>query len=467
MPPMSASDAIVPRVVVVGRPNVGKSSLFNWLVGKRIAIEDPTAGVTRDRLVQRIGLGGRFIDLVDTGGMGFDDPDGLTGQIDAQITAGLAEAALVVMVVDVRAGLVADDRMVADRVRRTGATVLLVANKADDAALDAHAAEFAALGFGTPVVTSVRGNRGRDRLEEEILERIPEAWPEEAEAGALPEMKLAIVGRRNVGKSTFVNALARAERVITSPVAGTTRDSIDVRFEVDGHSFLAIDTPGLRRAKSRTSDIDFYSTHRAQRGIRRADVVLLFFDATEPIGKVDKQLAETIVEEAKPVVFVVNKWDLYAADVRRREWIQYLRDTFRTMPWAPVEFVTATAARNVKATVDTAQRLFRQAGTRVPTARLNALIREAVTSNPPPSDRRGRPTRVYYATQVEVLPPTIVLATSGTAGLPETYQRYLINALRERTPFREVPIRLVVRDRGAVAGEGGASADESVGPGGE
>ncbi|MFM8538504.1 MAG: ribosome biogenesis GTPase Der [Planctomycetaceae bacterium] len=446
---MSASDAIVPRVVVVGRPNVGKSSLFNWLVGKRIAIEDPTAGVTRDRLVQRIGLGGRFIDLVDTGGMGFDDPDGLTGQIDAQITAGLAEAALVVMVVDVRAGLVADDRMVADRVRRTGAPVLLVANKADDAALDAHAAEFAALGFGTPVVTSVRGNRGRDRLEDEILERIPEAWPEEAEAGSLPEMKLAIVGRRNVGKSTFVNALAHEERVITSPVAGTTRDSVDVRFEVDGRAFLAIDTPGLRRTKSRTSDLDFYATHRAERSIRRADVVLLFFDATEPIGKVDKQLAETIVTEWKPVVLVVNQWDLYAADVARREWSDYLRDTFRTMPWAPVAFVTATTGRNAKAVIDTAQRLFRQSRERVTTARLNDVLRAAVEANQPPRDARGKPVRLFYATQVETGPPTIVIATSAPRAVTEPYRRYLLNAFRQALPFREVPIRMLLRGRTA------------------
>ena len=310
----------MPKVVIVGRPNVGKSSLFNWLIEKRIAIEDPTAGVTRDRLVQRVDLDGRVVDLVDTGGMGFDDPDGLTAQIDRQIAAGLAEAAVIVFVVEVRSGLLAADMEVGQRVRKAGPPVLLVANKADDPKFDVHAHEFDALGFGPPLVVSVRQNRNRGDLVEAIVEHLPEAWPEEAEAAALPEMKLAIVGRRNVGKSTFVNALAREDRVITSPVAGTTRDSVDVRFEVDGRSFLAIDTPGLRRTKSRTTDIDFYSTHRAQRSIRRADVVLLFFDATEPIGKVDKQLAETITEEAKPVVFVVNKWDLYAADVKKREW---------------------------------------------------------------------------------------------------------------------------------------------------
>lgn len=440
---------VIPQVVVVGRPNVGKSSLFNWLIEKRIAIEDPTAGVTRDRLVQRVSLEDRVFDLVDTGGMGFDDPDGLTTQIDAQIASGLTSAALIVFVVEVRSGLLPADREVARRVRLTGAPVLLVANKADDPKYDLLAHDFDELGFGEPLIVSVRQNRNRAELVDEIVAHLPEAWPEEAEGAALPEMKLAIVGRRNVGKSTFTNALAHEERVITSPVAGTTRDSVDVRFEVDGHSFLAIDTPGLRRTKSRTTDLDFYSTHRAERSIRRADVVLLFLDASEPIGRVDKQLVDTILEEAKPVVFVINKWDLYAGEVDRKEWDDYLRETFRSMPWAPVEFTTATSGRNVKAVVDTAQRLFRQSSTRIATAKLNTVIRTAVETNRPPADGRGRPVRIYYATQVEVNPPTIVLSTSAPRSITEPYKRYLVNSLRQTTPLREVPIRLLVRGRGS------------------
>jgi len=445
---------MIPQIVITGRPNVGKSSLFNWLIEKRIAIEDPTAGVTRDRLVQRIELDGRVVDLVDTGGMGFDDPDGLTAQIDAQIESGLAAAAAILLVVDIRAGLAAADEEVARRVRRAGTPVILVANKADSPTFDAGAADFAPLGFGQPVIVSARQHRNRGLLEDAILPLLPPAEEGEPDSAELPEMKLAMVGRRNVGKSTFVNALAREERVITSPVAGTTRDSVDVRFEVDGRGFLAIDTPGLRRAKSRTSDIDFYATHRAERSIRRADVVLLFFDAAEPIGKVDKQLAETITEQAKPVVFVVNKWDLYAGDVKKREWTQYLRDTFPMMPWAPVAFVTATQGRNVKATIDTAQRLYRQGHTRVSTARLNAVLREAVDANRPSSDRRGRPVRLYYATQVEVGPPTIVISASGPKSIAEPYKRYLAGFFRKRLPFREVPLRLLFRGKQA-EGEAG------------
>ena len=435
-----------PQVVIVGRPNVGKSSIFNWLSQRRIAIEDPTAGVTRDRLTQRIECGGKIIDLIDTGGMGFDDPDGLTEQIDMQIEAGLATAGVVVFVVDIRTGRIPADAEVAARLRQSGANVLLVANKSDDEKYDVLGHDFDELGFGSPIVTSTKQNRHRDELVEAITTLLPTTTENVAATTDLPEMKVAIVGRRNVGKSTFVNALAKEERVIASPVAGTTRDSIDVRFEVDGHSFLAIDTPGLRRTKSRKSDIDFYSTHRAERSIRRADVVLMLFDATEPVGKVDKQLVDLIIEQQKPVLLVVNKWDLYAGDVERSEWAQYLRDTFRTMPWAPIAFVTAKTGRNVKAAIDTTQRLFRQSQARVPTAALNTMIHAATQATRPPSDRRGRPVRIYFATQVDTAPPTIVLSTSSPESITAPYKRYLLSSLRKNAPFTEVPIKILVRN---------------------
>ena len=318
----------VSQVAIVGRPNVGKSSLFNWLVGKRIAIVDPTAGVTRDRVTYLLPLGGRFIELVDTGGMGIVDCDNLSEHVESQIQTAIDSADVVLLVVDVRAGLTPLDQEVAKRLRYLDAPVICVANKTDAASLDSQADEFYKLGRKL-ICTSTQQNRGKSDLENAILEKLPPASAEEPPDEAV--MKVAIVGRRNVGKSTLVNTLAQAERMITSEIPGTTRDSVDVRFELDGKAFMAIDTPGFRRSKSVTTDVDFYSTHRAQRSIRRADVVLLFFDATQRISKVDKQLCDYIAQQYKPCIFVVNKWDLVAGSMPTEKWVAYLRDTFRTM----------------------------------------------------------------------------------------------------------------------------------------
>ncbi|HVW39701.1 MAG TPA: ribosome biogenesis GTPase Der, partial [Pirellulales bacterium] len=328
----------VPQVVIVGRPNVGKSSLFNWLVGKRVAIVDDTAGVTRDRLTHLMCIADRYFELVDTGGMGIEDVDNLTSHIEEQIETAIDSADLLLFVVDTREGLTPLDEEVARRLRYARAPVLCVANKADAASLDSQADEFYRFGRGKLIRVSTRENRGRQELLDEIFERLPD------DAGEPPPpestMKVAIVGRRNTGKSTFVNTLAQAERVIVSEVPGTTRDSVDVRFELDGKSFTAIDTPGLRRRKSISTDIDFYSTHRAERSVRRADVVLLFFDAGERISKVDKQLCDYVAEQYKPCIFVVNKWDMFAGGLSTDKWVAYLRDTFRTMHHVPIAFIT-------------------------------------------------------------------------------------------------------------------------------
>lgn len=297
----------ISQVVIVGRPNVGKSSLFNWLAGKRLAIVDPTAGVTRDRVSHLIELGGRFAELVDTGGMGMTDVDNLTEQVEDQIQIAVDSAQLVLFVVDCRDGPVPLDQEVGRRLRYVTAPVLLVVNKVDTPTFEAQAGEF--YRFGRKMVqVSVKENRGKSELWEAIQQRLPEAALDDV-SPVDPVMKVAIVGQRNVGKSTLVNTLTNAERMIVSEVPGTTRDSVDVRFELDGKAFMAIDTPGFRRGKSIKTDVEFYSTHRAQRSIRRADVVLLFFDATQRISKVDKQLCDYITQQYKPCMFVVNKWD--------------------------------------------------------------------------------------------------------------------------------------------------------------
>src|SRR5882724_6613780 len=269
----------VPQVVIVGRPNVGKSSVLNWLAGIRIAIVDDQPGVTRDRLTHLMCHDDRYFELVDTGGMGIADMDNLTAHIEEQINLAIDSAAIILFVVDTREGMLPLDQDVARRLRSVTVPIICLANKADSETLDSQADEFYRLGAGKPLRISTLQNRNRAVLLNMIVAQLPPALDDEAAGSTATEMKVAIVGRRNVGKSTFINSLVKAERMIVSEVPGTTRDSVDVRFELDGKSFTAIDTPGLRRTKSQKTDIDFYSTHRAQRSIRRADIVFLFLDA--------------------------------------------------------------------------------------------------------------------------------------------------------------------------------------------
>ena len=436
----------IPQVVIVGRPNVGKSSLFNWLAGKRLAIVDPTSGVTRDRVSHLLDIGGRFAELVDTGGMGIEDSDNLTEQIEEQIQLAVDSAHLVLFVVDCRDGPVPLDQEVAKRLRYVSAPVLLVVNKADTPALESQADEF--YRFGRKILrVSAKENRGKSELSDAIFHALPgPALDEVLQPPGDAVMKVAIVGRRNVGKSTLVNTLAHAERMIVSEVPGTTRDSVDVRFELDGKAFLAIDTPGFRRTKSINTDVDFYSTHRAQRSIRRADVVLLFFDATQRISKVDKQLCDYIAQQYKPCLFVVNKWDLTSGAMPTEKWVTYLRDNFRTMWYAPIAFITGQTGKNVKATLNHAQMLFRQSLQRVSTSQLNKLLRAALDRNPPPVHQNRRP-KIYYATQVAVQPPTIVLFCSDPQAISPQYQRSLLRVFRDELEFGEVPIKLYLRRR--------------------
>jgi GTP-binding protein len=436
----------VPQVVIVGRPNVGKSSLLNWLAGVRIAIVDDQPGVTRDRLTHLVCHEDRFFELVDTGGMGFADMDNLTRHIAEQISLAIDSASVILFVVDSHEGMMPLDQDIARRLRSVGVPIICIANKADDESLDAQAEEFYRLGVGKPLHVSTRQNRNRAVLLNLIVRSLPPPLEENPLDVAEPEMKMAIVGRRNVGKSTLINTLVSAPRMIVSEVPGTTRDSVDVRFEMDGKSFVAIDTPGIRRTKSRKTDIDFYSTHRAQRSIRRADVVLLFFDCAERISKVDKQLCDYIAEQYKPCMFVVNKWDKLVKTMPTEKWVRYLHDAFGTMRYAPIAFITGETGKNVKAMLNHAQMLFKQSLARVSTGRLNRMVREAVRQSAPPPFK-GRLPKIYYATQVGVQPPTIVLFCNEPKGISKPYQRYLLGKFRDELDFEEVPIKLYLRRR--------------------
>ena len=439
----------VPRVVIVGRPNVGKSSLLNWLAGLRLAIVEDRPGVTRDRVDYLMSHEDRYFELVDTGGIGIQDEDNLTQHIEDQIQMAIDSASVILFVVDTRAGLVPLDEEVARRLRHIDVPVICVANKSDDIKFDDLAADFYRLGRGQIIPVSTQQNRNRGLLLNVVLERLPaedSSELEDAESQDHPEMKVAIVGRRNVGKSTFVNTLAQAQRMIVSEVAGTTRDSVDVRFELDDKAFVAIDTPGIRRPRSRNAPIDFYGTHRAQRSIRRADVVFLFLDATQRLSKVDKQLCDYISQQYKPCILVVNKWDLLAKSMPTEKWVRYLHDTFRTMRYAPIAFITGESGKNVKALLNHGQMLFKQSRQRITTGQFNRLLRDAIRRSPPPMHQNRRP-KVYYATQVGIQPPTLVLFCNDPAAISLPYQRYLLGAVRDQLQFEEVPIKLYLRKR--------------------
>ncbi|MEN0110043.1 MAG: ribosome biogenesis GTPase Der [Planctomycetota bacterium] len=437
----------IPQVAIVGRPNVGKSSLLNWLAGVRVAIVDDKPGITRDRVVYLMRHHDRFFELVDTGGMGHMDADQLTDDIEQQIDNAIDSADVILLVVDSRSGLVTMDQEVAKRLRYLKTPVLCVANKTDDPKFDSTADEFGRLGHGPPVKVSTTQNRGKVPLLGKLVEALPPEADDSQGEPAEPEMRVAIVGRRNVGKSTFVNTLAGADRMITSEVPGTTRDSVDVRFEMDDKSFVAIDTPGIRRTRAQQKfDIDFYGAHRAQRSIRRADVVLLFLDCGERIGKIDKQLADYITQQHKPCVLVVNKWDKLAGTMPTEKWVSYLSDQMPGLRYAPIAFITGQTGKNVKALLNHAQMLFKQSRERVSTGVLNRLVREAVARNPPPVDGNRRP-KIYYATQVGVQPPTIVLFCSQPSSFSKPYLRYLLGRFRDELPFAETPIKIYLRKR--------------------
>jgi GTP-binding protein len=433
----------VPVVAIVGRPNVGKSSLFNWLAGRRIAIVDPTAGVTRDRLTTLIPLDDRYFELVDTGGMGVQDEDNLTAQVEHQIETAIDEAHVILFVVDARSGLMPLDEEVARRLRYVTKPIICVANKCDAPDFDPQAAEFYKLGRGKLVYASAQQNRGKTELFDLIRERLPKQ--EEPNPNLEVALKLAIVGRRNTGKSTFINSLAQGERVIVSEVPGTTRDSVDVRIERDGKVIIAIDTAGVRKKGSISSNLEFYSIARAERSIRRADVALLFIDPRVRISKVDKQLAAYILEQSKPAVFVVNKWDLMAP-LPTSKFGHYVRAVFPNLEFLPIAFITAKSGKNVQAVLNLAQNLHKQAGLRASTGDLNRVLQQALEHQAPPLRQNRRP-KIYFGTQVAANPPTIVLFTNGPSLFDNTYQRYLVKTFRDQLGFGDVPIKLYLRHK--------------------
>jgi GTP-binding protein len=429
----------IQSVAIVGRPNVGKSTLFNCLLGRRVAIVERFPGVTRDRITSIVQEGELFFELTDTGGIGLSG-DEIAQKVTEQIETAIKEADLLIFVTDVREGLVPLDEMAALKLRKTSKPIIVVANKADTRDLEMQAAQFHKLALGEVLPMSAIEGRGREELLGKILGKVSARQSPPA-----PQMKIAIVGRRNVGKSTFVNALARKERVIVTPKPGTTRDAIEVPFYKGTKLFVAVDTAGIRKKWKLEDSVEFFARCRAEAAIRRSDITLLLLEATQTISRVDKKLAQFVLSEGKPCVIVVNKWDL-ASGVETQEFARYVRACLPGLSFAPIIFTSALKKTHVFDAVELARSLFEQGKHRVPTAKLNRIVQEALCRRSP-GTRKGALPKIFYATQAETGAPTIVLFVNNASLFSPSYLRYLENFFRNNLPFSEIPIRLKLRSR--------------------
>ena len=439
----SAPFMALPRVAILGRPNVGKSSLLNRIAGQRVAIVEPTAGVTRDRVAVIVEIEGRRFELVDTGGLGMVDEALLKDHIEAQIQVALETADLILFVIDGKEGRVPGDDLVARRLRQLQKPVLLVANKVESRHDELAGAAWERLGFGDAMLVSAKEGFGASDLIAAILHRLPPAREEESLTRNRP-LSFAIVGKRNSGKSTLVNRLCGEERCIVSELPGTTRDSIDVEFELDGKRMMAIDTAGVRKKKSIEHAIELFSHSRSTASIRRADIVVHMFDVRESVSQVDKNLAAYCAENHKPVLLVGNKIDL-VEDFDLVKWDTYLRQQLPALDHAPVAFLSAKEGRNVDAAINLLFELQRQTQIKLSTPRLNEVLQGARDKLLP--QNRGQYPKLFYGTQIGTEPISILVFVNEPKLFRGQYERYLSRVLRENFDCPEVPIRLAFRRR--------------------
>ncbi|MDD4237931.1 MAG: ribosome biogenesis GTPase Der [Desulfotomaculaceae bacterium] len=433
-----------PIVAILGRPNVGKSTLFNRIVGGRVAIVEDTPGVTRDRLYMDAEWSGRHFTLVDTGGLDFQEESEITGHVRAQVELAIREADAVLLVVDAREGLNPDDMEVASVVRRANKPAVLVVNKVENFDSPEKIYDFFQLGLGNPIpVSAAQGLNTGD-----MLDKLVEMLPSEQMVDDSPDIiKIAVIGRPNVGKSSLVNSLLGKERVIVSSVPGTTRDAIDTTFEQDGKSYMLIDTAGIRRRSRVDRGTERYSVIRSLRAIDRCDVVLVLIDAVEGVTEQDKRIAGYAHEAGRGSVVVVNKWDLVEKDDKTmKRHTEKIRQELAFMPYAPLLFTSALTGQRVLKVLELVDFVAEKHATRITTAQLNVLLREATQQNPPPTDKTRR-LKILYATQSGVKPPRFVLFVNDPELMHFSYQRYLENQIRAAYGFEGTPIRFSLRRR--------------------
>ena len=430
-----------PVVAIVGRPNVGKSTLFNRLIGERLAIVEDLPGTTRDRIYGTVDWNGRELSLIDTGGLD-DAKQQIPKAVRRQAEAAIAEADLILFLADAKTGIVPVDHDVADQLRRSGKPVILVANKADSWRGEAQAAEFYELGLGEVHAVSALAGHGTGDLLDAVVAQLP---PERTAEDESAEPRIAIVGRPNVGKSSFLNRLAGEERAVVGDEPGTTRDTIDTVLEHEGRRVRLVDTAGIRRRGRIEQGIEQYALLRTIHALERADVAILLVDATEGITAQDTHIAGYAIEAGVGLVLAVNKWDVVEhSEERTLDMERVIAREFHFAPWMGHRFVSAKTGRNVSTTLGDAVAVVEVRTQRIPTADLHRLLIEAIAAHPPPTDK-GREVRFRHVTQARSATPTFVFFVDRPEAVHFTYQRYLENKIRERFEFKGTPIKIELR----------------------
>ena len=434
---------ILGRVAIIGRPNVGKSTIFNRIIGTRLSIVDDQPGVTRDRLFGKATWLTKEFTIIDTGGVEIENRP-FQEQIRAQAEIAIEEADVIVLVCDGVTGVTGDDKYVTRMLRESNKPVILAVNKIDDTHLKDNIYEFYSLGVGDPIPVSGVHGVGIGDLLDRIIEELPK---EEEEEDNEDQIKLCLIGRPNVGKSSLTNALLNQERVIVSNIEGTTRDAIDTPFERDGQKYVVIDTAGLKKRGRIYEAIDKYAALRALAGIDRSNVVLLVIDGDRGILEQDRSVVSHAVEEGKPLIIVVNKWDLVNKEEKSmNDYIQDLKENFKFCSYATFLFVSALTKQRVGLITNEIAKVYKNASKHIPTSIVNEIILDAFAYNPTPDFNGGR-LKIFYANQVATNPPLIILFVNDPAYMHFSYKRYLENKLRDRIDFEGTPIKIVCRAR--------------------
>ena len=434
-----------PIVAIVGRPNVGKSTLFNVLAGEQISIVKDTPGVTRDRIYADVNWLNHYFTLIDTGGIEPESNDVLLKFMREQAEIAIETADVIMFLVDVRQGLVDADFKVADMLRRSRKPIVLVVNKVDNFdKFMPDVYEFYNLGIGDPVPVSAASRLGIGDMLDAVIAHFPEHEAEEKED---ERPRVAIVGKPNVGKSSIINKLTGKERVIVSDIAGTTRDAIDTEVRRNGHEYVFIDTAGLRRKSKIKEDIERYSIIRTVSAVERCDVAILVIDASEGVTEQDAKIAGIAHERGKGMIIAVNKWDLIEKNEKTiYKFTEDIRDVLSFMPYAEMIFISAKTGQRLPKLFETIDAVIQNHALRIATGVLNEIVSEAVAMQQPPSDK-GKRLRLYYITQVSVKPPTFVIFVNDKELMHFSYTRYLENKIREAFGFRGTPLRFIIRER--------------------